>query len=103
MIDTESYDPATCITAGELREAGAEVPDNVPDCGWVPRASMRLTPGKATHDTKTKRLSIDVGLTFTEPFRWVDVKVECTTNPYGHHPACAGEGCPGCDELWERM
>lgn len=34
------YDPASCVTAGELRAMGCAVPEKVPDCAWVPKSMV---------------------------------------------------------------
>jgi len=73
------YDEVTCITAGELRAAGAVVPENIPDCGWVPRHALRYEVGKATGDPATGRFSVGIGVTFLQPFRWLEVTVDCTS------------------------
>lgn len=74
----DDYDPRTCITAGELREAGATLPEHIPDCAWVPRSAMRYSPGEATGDPSTGCFSIRLEVTFTEGFRWIEAKVEIT-------------------------
>lgn len=67
------YDPETCATAGELRDMGFPIPDSIPDCGWVPRASVRVNPASATdvdpNDPTVVRFTTDVD--FLEPFRWM--------------------------------
>ena len=54
------YDPATCITAGELRSMGMKIPDTVPDCGWIPRFGIKMENHKtvADGDTILPRLGI---------------------------------------------
>jgi len=39
------YDPKTCVTAEELRAMGVVFDADVPDCAWVPRASLVPDPG----------------------------------------------------------
>lgn len=70
------YDPATCITAGELRAVGVPVPDNIPDCGWVPRWAWTFKAEPAEHQAAQSPdvISMEVSHRFSEPFRWVDVK-----------------------------
>ena len=36
------YDPKTCVQVGTLRDMGIAVPDDIPDCAWTPRDSMRM-------------------------------------------------------------
>jgi len=68
MID---YDAATCITAGELREMGCEIPAKVPDCAWVPRHAMIMGDVSARLDPLRDTLDCTVLLSFAQPFRWV--------------------------------
>lgn len=80
-MSAPEYDEVTCVTAGELRARGFDVPKDIPDCGWVSRASMRVTPGKATGDATTGRLNVDFTVDFTEPFRWVTANVTIGESP----------------------
>lgn len=71
------FDEATCITAGELRASGITVPADIPDCGWIRRASIRLScPGIAPPtelERRERRLpEVKIDVTFTEPFQWVN-------------------------------
>lgn len=74
MIDT--YDQETCITAGELRWAGAPIDPSIPDCAWVPRSAVKMVPGDAPADPSNPG-TIHVGVTieFSEPWRWVSMTV----------------------------
>jgi hypothetical protein len=72
------YDERTCITAGELRGMGCEIPSDIPDCGWVPRSALRfgeLACTSSPDDCKTGvwkgRCMVDV----VEPFRWIELDV----------------------------
>lgn len=73
-----TYDELTCITAGEMRAAGIDVPANIPDAGWVPRAAVTFSTetrleGDAVHCTTT--------ITFEVPFTWIDCVVRIEANP----------------------
>ena len=70
------YDETTCITAGELRTAGIAVPATIPDCGWVPRSSIKYGTAKASGDVAAGRLSVSIPIEFTVPFQWILVAVE---------------------------
>jgi hypothetical protein len=73
---SEVYDPDTCVTAGELRALGAiGLPPEIPDCAWVPRADLMLSPGRGTLDEDGVTLHVPIEVTFRTPLRWVDVKV----------------------------
>jgi hypothetical protein len=56
-------------SAGELRDMGLEIPDDVPDVAIVPRASVVFGEVEATVDGTDVKYSLPVS--FTEPFRWV--------------------------------
>lgn len=70
------YDPRTCITAGQLRAAGAPVDDDLPDCAWVPWASVDYEVGKATGGPDLGSITCPITMTFSEPFRWVSLKLK---------------------------
>lgn len=63
------YDPRTCITAGELRAAGIEVDEKIPDVGWIPRVALELGTTKVDMDGDTIVCSATMNV--TEPFRWI--------------------------------
>jgi hypothetical protein len=44
--DREKYDSLTCITAEEIRALGASLPESIPNCAWIPRASVELVVGE---------------------------------------------------------
>lgn len=80
MADGYDYDPDDWqggdpdrITAGELRAMGLPVPDDIPDCGNVARASLRVTLGPDKIEDGV--LITNFAVTFTEPFTWVAVKI----------------------------
>jgi hypothetical protein len=75
------YDPATCITAGELRAVGIPVPESVPDCGWIPRGSMAPGPEEPTtsYDPATGIITAMIPTCFTQPFRWFELDLATNT------------------------
>lgn len=72
------YDPETCITAGELRKVGLiNLPDNVPDCAWIPRWAYELGVDECTEsDEEQGQVGIRMTVRFTQPFRWEVFVVE---------------------------
>ncbi len=60
------YDPKTCVTAGCLRSIGWPIPEEIPDCGWVPWTSMQVID-VSLHDDGMGFVSVQ----FTTPFKWV--------------------------------
>lgn len=69
-----NYNAWTCVTAGELREAGIPIDEKIPDCAWIPRASMELKVGEPTFGAD-RSLSCELSISFGEPFHWVSVDV----------------------------
>lgn len=75
-VTEPTYDAATCITAGELRSCGVPVPENIPDCGWLPRAAMRVrnvASESTAEDIAAGRLCVGMDVEFMQPFRWLQV------------------------------
>lgn len=73
----DDYDPATCITAGEFRAMGVTIDARVPDCAWVPKASISWAAGEAKL-SENGRLSMSVHGGLSQPFRWIVVHVAAT-------------------------
>lgn len=77
MTTAPTFDPATCITAAELRSIGVHVPANIPDCGWIPRGSMRMgsiKPASTPEEIAKGVLNVNLETVFTQPFRWIELK-----------------------------
>lgn len=72
MEEDARYDPRTCVTAGELRESGINIPCGIPHCAWVRRASMSLDAVDFQGHSDGS-LSCEIAMKFTEAFQWVDV------------------------------
>lgn len=73
-LEWGQYDSKVHVTAGELRAAGLDIPDTVPDTGWVPRSSIKTE----VEDSETLEDGVvSFGLTheFTQPFRWLRVEL----------------------------
>lgn len=73
MSNETEYDERTCITAGEMRAAGYPVPERIPDCAWVPRASIVPSVGGIRLDGDVLRGTIT--LRFTVPWSWLECEV----------------------------
>lgn len=72
MSVPSEYDPATCVTAGELREIGIPVPVSLPDVAWCPRSALRWACQGAETGPDSS-WSLKLAVTFTEPMRWLQV------------------------------
>jgi hypothetical protein len=68
---SDTYDEKTCITAGELRDTGWNIPANVPDCAWIPRGSIIPKIGDISEGEQGV-MKISVMGTFTCPFKWLE-------------------------------
>ena len=67
----EEYDPATCITAGELRGYGIHIDSGIPNCAWVKRSSVENTRSEVTIDGV-----LTINVKFNEPFKWYEMDWE---------------------------
>ena len=57
------------ITAGELRAQGYKIPDNIPDCAWVPWWALSPVVGSAD---ASESGDVKFNVQITEPFKWVE-------------------------------
>ena len=77
MREEKKYDPELCITAGELRERGVPVPDDIPECGWILRKDFLLAVSKMTTDVQTinkKERTFDMTHSIQlPPFFWIKI------------------------------
>ena len=64
--DETEYDERTCITAGELRSGGHNIPAHVPDHAWVPRDSLFAGTDARIDDDGVR---VTMTLTITAAFR----------------------------------
>jgi hypothetical protein len=64
----------TRISAGELRAIGLPIPDDVPDCAWIPRSAMLIEVTEVTAENGI--LTTHLVTRFSEPFKWVSVTGE---------------------------
>ena len=68
----DEYDPATCVTAGELRRLGFPIPEGIPDVAWVPR--MALLPAfQSAVEGPDGKLNIVFNVQMAYPMRWLQV------------------------------
>lgn len=79
MSTNETYDPALHITAGELRAIGVPIPARIPDCGWIARAAMHVASDATV--TSNGRLNVNMQVTFSAPFRWINIQVTIPKEP----------------------
>jgi hypothetical protein len=71
------YDPATCVTAGELRALGFPIPEGIPDVAWCPRSAL-LPAFQSAEVGPDGKLSITFNVQMMYPMRWIqlDMTVE---------------------------
>lgn len=81
VFSGRGYDPATCITAGEMSKLGFEIPARVPDCAWIPKLSLIFSvhniTSQMTHDTNY----IAVEFKSSKPFYWERTTFETEMTP----------------------
>jgi len=80
-MSEREYDACLDITAGELKALGYPIPDDIPNCAWVPRTALKVTAGKAEYGPDKDTVHFDMVLTLEVPFRWVEINF--TIGPYG--------------------
>ena len=74
------FDPVLCITAEELRASGIDPGEDIPDCAWVPRASVRHEVRKSqkpiSDEDKRNRVlpPVAIDVIFEVPFRWLRIE-----------------------------
>jgi hypothetical protein len=87
--EEEEYNERTCITAGELRAAGVAVPRSIPDCGWVPKHTMKFgepTCAVEPDNTGAPAVACSIPIILTVPFRWVSVDLVLGDTPKDCRP-----------------
>jgi hypothetical protein len=77
-IPLEEYDPDTCHTAGELREMGFQIPDSIPDCGWIPKYALKMNrfDSDNTVEKDDGKFIFNIQCEITVPFKWVETEIE---------------------------
>lgn len=84
MMGLTDFNPATCVTAGELRAIGIAIPGCVPDCGWVPRHAVDLdlsfsVPTDA--QIKAGEVPVQAVVNIRCAFRWITVQCSMLPEP----------------------
>lgn len=76
----ETYDPATCVTAKELRAKGVQIPLEIPDPAWVPKNKVRYAIHDAvtTCDEDAGRIEAVIPVHIDAEFKRIDIAVEET-------------------------
>lgn len=67
---TDEYDPKTCVTAGEVRAMGGNVPAAVPDCAWIRRVALRFIDSTVSGDRTARELTVSMSFVIDDPWRW---------------------------------
>lgn len=77
-MNSKDYDPETCMTAAELRQAGWSIPDDIPDTAWIPKTSLSPNPHHClvSYNDETRQARFEVSAVLTEPFRWIQAVYE---------------------------
>lgn len=75
MTNRITEDVSDPITAGELRANGVAIPEEIPDCGWVPKSSI-IIMGLDNAKIENNVITMDLRWIFPVPFKWVEATVE---------------------------
>lgn len=70
QLRTQAYDPKTCVTAGELRSYGFDIPVRVPDHAWVRRVAVKKEFLGAERVPGQNKAKLQYRLHIGEAFRW---------------------------------
>ncbi len=57
MSEITTYDPKRCTTAGQIRQMGFPIPEEIPDNAWVPNKSIK-TQEFATNSRRGENTSV---------------------------------------------
>ena len=53
------------------------MPDTIPDCGWIPKTSIKFLQPDVTIDKLVAgQVNVAIAAKFTEPFRWVQINLK---------------------------
>lgn len=76
--DIIEYDPATCVTAKELRANNVQIPLEIPDGAWVPKNKVRydIKGAVTTFDAKEQRINSVIPVHIDAEFKWCLIVVE---------------------------
>ncbi len=77
---TSEYNPDIHITAGELRDAGIILGDEIPDCGWISKkdylsAIAQMTTHVVADGGEERTFAVSYQLQLP-PFFWVKIKAQ---------------------------
>lgn len=73
-----NYDPTLHMTAGELREMGADLPTHIPHCAYVERIACIFSPDSVV--AIEGRVVTRFALKFSQPFRWEELDGDVLVN-----------------------
>lgn len=73
-----SYDPTLHLTAGRLREMGADLPAHIPHCAYVERTACIFSPDSVV--AIEGRVVTRFALKFSQPFRWEELDGDVPVN-----------------------
>ena len=79
MVADIEYDPATRITAGELRSMGMNIDPKIPDCAHTNRVP-HLVSCKSAEPSGPNVIALDLQLQY-DPFQWIELSLTITKKP----------------------
>jgi len=81
-MDGRTYDPGSCVTAGELRAAGVPVPAEMPDAAWAPRDAFRIAVQQRVEYPLDADGNPDLGAPLADA-REAGAPIQCAANLVG--------------------
>lgn len=66
------YDPATCVTARELREIGLPIPEDIPDVAWCHRSALHVALNNV-EDKGNGVVYLKFEMIFDQPLEWIQL------------------------------
>ena len=61
------------VYAQDLRAAGVSILEEIPNCAWVLSSDIQIkTEVPSDQDPGSNLLNVDMVITFSAPFKWVD-------------------------------
>lgn len=64
------------ITAGDLRRMGAEIPEDIPDCAWIPAYALQvIVHDVSLSEVELGKVTATFDLKINAPWQWFQVDV----------------------------
>lgn len=74
-VEYGDFDPATCVTAKQMRTLGFSIPETIPEEAWLPKDAISFTKPRMHHISE-ETLVGTVDVRIQQPFRWVTTRAQ---------------------------